>query len=610
MPKWNRESWTTLAVAAVLLASLAVLATLQYRWIDEVSHAERGRLEASLTAAANRFGEDFDRELARAFHYFLIRPLRSGDGFERELAERYRLWRTGAPYPELVAGVRLADRGGAGGAPRLRRLDAESGGLDPVDWPPALEPVFTWLAAVHAPPPAPDGSPRGGSGRWPPRLLLDEAPALVVPAPGGDLVVVELDRTFLTVTFPAELAERYFAGGGGLDVDLALETRSEPPVIVYRSAPAPRAARLHPGDATVDLFGLRWFQELAVGPGPAAGGGPGGDPFGFAPPMRRPRGPRHLHGAGGGIPGFAAGPLGQPRWRLVVSHREGSLEAAVAAARQRNLALSLGVLALLVGSVGVLAASARRAQRLARQQLEFVAGVTHELHTPLAAICAAGENLADGVVAENDQVRRYGATIRDAGRRLAGLVAQALELAGMQSGRESTRREPVAMADAVDAALADCRREIEATGVAVERDLPAGLPPVAGDADALRRVFANLIGNAVKYGGAGGWVGVRARAAGGGVTVEVEDRGPGVSRRDLPHLFEPFYRGREAAAGSAAGSGIGLAVVRRIVEAHGGKVAAAARPEGGARFTVRLPAAEPRAVARGEAAAGAAEVEP
>lgn len=607
MSRRNRESWAAVAVTVVLLASLAVLATLQYRMIDEVSRAERGRLEASLAAAAARFGEDFDRELARAFHYFLIRPHHSTDGLERELGERFRLWQTGAPYPELVAGVWLADRSASGsgadadaGAPRLRRLDPESGGFAPVDWPPSLAPVAAWLAAARGP--SPGALPRGGPGRPAPRLLLDEVPALVVPAPGGTVVIVDLDRTFLTVTFPGELAERYFAGGRGLDVDLSLVTRGEPPVTIYRSAPAPSASPSPTADATVDLFGLRWFQELAVGPGPGTGegadDGSGGDPFGFAAPEppRRPRGARHLHRPGGrrgGIPGLAAGSLGEPRWRLVVVHRAGSLEAAVAAARRRNLALSLGVLALLAGSVGVLAVSARRAQRLARQQLEFVAGVTHELHTPLAAICAAGENLADGVVVEGDQVRRYGATIRDAGRRLAGQVAQALELAGMQSGRESYRHEPVVVVAAVDAALADTRHEIEQAAVTVERDLPAGLPPVAGDADALRRVFRNLLANAVKYGAAGGWVAVRARVEGGGVTVAVEDRGPGVSRRDLPHLFEPFYRGRGAAAG-AAGSGLGLAIVRRIVEAHGGKVTAESRAEGGARFTVRLPAAEPR----------------
>jgi signal transduction histidine kinase len=597
-------SWTTLAFALVLLASLAVLATLQYRWIDQVSVAQRQRLEASLAAAAGHFGEDFDREIARAFHYFMLHP--PGDGtVEEQLAERYRLWQAGAPYPELVVEIELAE-GGDGGEPRLWRFDPARERFAAAEWTPALAPARAWLEARGGPS---GPGPGGAAGRLP-QLVLDEVPALLVPAPGGALVVVGLDREFLTSTLPAELAGLYFAGGGGLDYDVALVTRSDPPAAIYRSDPSLPVERYLPGAAGADLFGLRWFHELAFDP--VAGGDPfprhgGGPPAAGHQPEEPGRGgmggmggggvghPAHLREPpGAGLRGLLSALPGGERWRLVVSPRAGSLEAAVAAARRRNLALSLGVLALLAGSVGVLAVSARRAQRLARQQLEFVAGVTHELHTPLTAICSAGENLADGVVADGAQVRRYGAMIRDAGRRLTGQVAQALELAGVQSGRQRYRFTPLAVADAVDAALADCRWEIEQAGVEVERDLPAELPPVAADAEALRRALRNLIGNAVKYGAAGGWIGVRARADGGAVTIAVEDRGPGIARRDLPHLFEPFYRGRAAAgAGSpaVAGSGLGLAVVERIVEAHGGKVGVEARAAGGSRFTLRLPAA-------------------
>ena len=509
-------SWATLALALVLALSLGVLATLQYRWIDEVSRGEQQRLRASLTAAAERFGEDFDRELARAFHYFLLRPP-SAEGVEERLVERYRLWLAGAPYPELVADLWLAERDDDGGPPRLRRLDAASGRFVEVAWPAGLAPVRGWLAApppgwLGGPPGEPEprggdreggtsgvggisgmGGPRGmggwgGLGEGSRQLLLGDPPALVVPAPRGPLVVVGLDRKFLTATLPAELTERHFAGGDGLEYDVAMVTQAEPPQALFRSDPSLPLDRYLPGDVRVDLFGLRWFQDLAIGPGLAPG--LDGSPFGPPPADRGARGLHHRRPGLGPGPGFAAGPLDRPRWRLVVSHREGSLEAAVARARRHNLAVSLGVLALLAGSVGVLAVSARRAERLARQQLEFVAGVTHELHTPLAAICAAGENLADGVVADADQVRRYGATIRDAGRRLAGQVAQALELAGMQSGRESYRFAPVAVDGVVDAALEDCRWEIEERGIEVERDLPAGLPPVAGNGAALRRCCA------------------------------------------------------------------------------------------------------------------------
>ena len=122
---------------------------------------------------------------------------------------------------------------------------------------------------------------------------------------------------------------------------------------------------------------------------------------------------------------------------MVVKHRAGSLEAAVAATRRRNLAISFGILLLLGASVGFIVLSSRRAQRLATQQMEFVAGVSHELRTPLAVICSAAENLADGVIDNRDQIKRYGGLIRDEGRRLTGMVEQVLEFAGAQSGRKN-----------------------------------------------------------------------------------------------------------------------------------------------------------------------------
>src|SRR2546428_9733314 len=124
-------------------------------------------------------------------------------------------------------------------------------------------------------------------------------------------------------------------------------------------------------------------------------------------------GPRMLVGGG-------PASNGQGAWQLRVRHRSGSLDAIVAQSRRRNMAISLGVLGLLAASVVLIIAAAQRQQRLARQQMEFVAAVSHELRTPLAVICSAGENLADGVVADGDQVKRYGSLIGTEGRRPGG----------------------------------------------------------------------------------------------------------------------------------------------------------------------------------------------
>jgi len=287
-----------------------------------------------------------------------------------------------------------------------------------------------------------------------------------------------------------------------------------------------------------------------------------------------------------------------PHWRLLVQHPSGSLEQAVDSARRRNLIVSTGILGVLAISVGFLVVSTRRAHDLARQQLEFVATVSHELRTPLAVIRSAADNLADGIVGDEARVKQYGALVRDEGLRLTALVEQILEFAGLQSGQRTMASQPLS----IDAVLRDAAGEAQASAAAsarLELSIPADLPAVAGDEPALRRVFVNLIGNAIKYGAPAHWVGVRARAAGGGVEIAVSDRGLGIAAGEQDRIFEPFYRAPDVVAAQIQGAGLGLSLVKRIVEAHGGHIAVTSAPGTGSTFTVMLPAATGSAVADG-----------
>ena len=152
----------------------------------------------------------------------------------------------------------------------------------------------------------------------------------------------------------------------------------------------------------------------------------------------------------------------------------------MARVRRRNLGVGFGVLALLGATALVLAAGAQRARRLARQQMEFVAGVTHELNTPLAAIRSAGQNLADGIVTDPAQVRRYGDLIEKEGGRLTALVAQVLDFAGIESGSRAYAAEPLSLATLVDEVLRDHRLVLEQAGMTVEREMPTTSPRCAG----------------------------------------------------------------------------------------------------------------------------------
>jgi signal transduction histidine kinase len=230
--------------------------------------------------------------------------------------------------------------------------------------------------------------------------------------------------------------------------------------------------------------------------------------------------------------------------------------------------------------------------------------VSHELRTPVSVIGAAAGNLADGVVGDPQRVRKYGETIQGEARRLAETVERVLQLAGIAAGRAAASPTLIEPAALVQEALSECRPEIDAAGVTVETSIADDLPAISGDRAALRSALRNLISNGVKYGGAARWIRVSAKGPEPGyrtsppaVIFSVEDRGLGIDAEDRKHVFEPFYRGREAVAQQIQGSGLGLNLVLRIAEAHGGFVQVASEPGKGSTFTLMLPAAPDRPAA-------------
>jgi signal transduction histidine kinase len=226
--------------------------------------------------------------------------------------------------------------------------------------------------------------------------------------------------------------------------------------------------------------------------------------------------------------------------------------------------------------------------------MEFVAAVSHELRTPLAVICSAGENLADGVVADSAQVKRYGALIQTEGRRLGDMVERVMEFAGISSGSTLRVRSAVDMSKVIAEATDALRMEARDRAVTLDVESNGALPQVTGDADALRSAVQNIIGNALKYSPLGATVYVSARIPGGGaprVQIRVADRGLGIDAADLPHIFKPFYRGRRAVDAQVRGAGVGLSVVRHVIDAHGGSVAVDSRVGDGTTVVVEIPTA-------------------
>jgi two-component system phosphate regulon sensor histidine kinase PhoR len=157
-------------------------------------------------------------------------------------------------------------------------------------------------------------------------------------------------------------------------------------------------------------------------------------------------------------------------------------------------------------------------------------------------------------------------------------------------------RAPLSPMEIIETAIESAIPLLGPGDVHIHRDIAADLPPVLGDAAALRSAVQNLVANAVKYGGRDRWVGVRAQHVRerrkSEVRITVSDHGPGIAASELPHIFEPFYRGADALEKQIHGNGLGLSLVRRIVSAHGGRISVATRPGAGSAFTISLPVAQ------------------
>lgn len=274
---------------------------------------------------------------------------------------------------------------------------------------------------------------------------------------------------------------------------------------------------------------------------------------------------------------------------MAVRHRAGSLEALVERGRWRNVAILSGLLLMMLGALAALIRFTQREQRLAKLQMDFVAGISHELRTPLSVIKTAAHNLQGGLVSNPKQIQRYGALIRDESDRLTGIVEQVLRFAGALAGRVVQVREPVEVEALIDEAVAATTRITDEAGCLVERDIAPDLPQVSADPVALKHALINLISNAAKYGFSGGWIGVKARLDAGAVAITVADRGPGIAKKDQPYLFDAFYRGKKAIEDQVHGTGLGLNLVKRIAEAHGGTITLKSELGTGTEFTLRIP---------------------
>ncbi|CAG0953338.1 partial two-component system, OmpR family, sensor histidine kinase BaeS, partial [Anaerolineae bacterium] len=230
-----------------------------------------------------------------------------------------------------------------------------------------------------------------------------------------------------------------------------------------------------------------------------------------------------------------------------------------------------------------------REKELEQARRSLVAAVSHDLRTPLTSLRAMIEAINDGVVSDPDNVKRYLMLAQTEIQNLARLVDDLFELTQLDAGALHWQKEPGSLRDLISDTLETMHAQAAAKQITFCGEVDPTIDPVPMNALILQRVLSNLLQNAIRHTPAGGAISITAQNCGTHAQIEIADTGEGIAPSDLPHIFEPFYRGEKSRARDGSGAGLGLAIARGIVEAHGGTIRAASEIGKGSRFVFTLP---------------------
>ena len=592
-----KRSWVSTILLCGVLALLTLFVGLQYNWLAQASEAERGQMQKRVETDTKALADDFNREIQGAFLNFQVDPSAWKTGNYAEFNERYDHWKTQTAYPTLIKQIVYINKDIAPlaysvdnrtfapieSSDELKQIQAaeESGTRQTV-----LEDQLALVMPLHP------------TGEKVERIMIRTtagpgAERIQMPKPDGRLVVF-LDRaTILDIVLP-ELKEKYFSGGeyklrvsdrkenivfgdpnASSDASAALFDLTPDSLIFFSKMGLHRQAEKREGMVVNQRIESRRFSTNEIGNGKETGK--------FTIELNDNKDGKLNKTV------IASTTAGGDPWKLNATHSSGSIDAYVTGERRKNMAIGIGLYTLLVGGIGAIVLSAMRSRRFAQRQIDFVSSVSHEFRTPLAVIYSAGENLADGVTKDEMQIARYGNLIKGEGKKLTTMVEQILEFAGASSGKRKYNIEPVNIADVIAHAIDECQPLIDEKEIVLETDIDGTLPKINADQAALSHAIQNLIANSVKYSNGERWMRVSAANGGGSVKIVVEDKGIGISVNDLKQIFEPFYRSKDVVDAQIHGNGLGLSLVKDIVQAHGGKVSAVSELGKGSKFTIDIP---------------------
>ncbi len=281
-----------------------------------------------------------------------------------------------------------------------------------------------------------------------------------------------------------------------------------------------------------------------------------------------------------------------PFYRVGIRLGDDRFDAWIQSVVATNLAVIVTMFLVIVAAVVFSLRFMLREMELAELKSTFVSNVSHELKTPLALIRLFSETLEMDRVPDPEKRRDFLRVIHKESERLTHLINNVLDVNRIEQGRKTYRIQPTDLAAVMRETLDAYDYQLRQQGFDSEFRLARDLPPVPADPDAMTQALINLLDNAIKYSKESKFLRVELRREDGSAVIAVTDHGVGIPTREQARIFEKFYRVEKSLVHDVKGSGLGLALVKHIVDAHGGRIAVASRPGEGSTFSIHLPLKE------------------
>ena len=276
-------------------------------------------------------------------------------------------------------------------------------------------------------------------------------------------------------------------------------------------------------------------------------------------------------------------------WNLKASFTENPVVSASRASLIRNLSVLGAAVVFLIGALVFMFITAQKERKLAMRQAGFLANVTHELKTPLAVMQAAGENLADGRVNDEKRITSYGQHIHNEAMRLRGMIEKLLDVAKTDAGQMVIKPEYANLVDEINNYLQTNRATLDDENVQIDFRHDESIPNIYIDRSNFDTIIGNLIENAIKYSDDQKYVGIYLRNTGKYIKVDVSDKGRGIPAGDQKYIFDKFYRVEDTLTANTKGHGLGLSIVKDLVNLNGGTISVDSEFKKGSRFTITFP---------------------